>query len=94
MANYLAPSSMRTAEQPPSVYIVYPAALLDGWEVVREHDDKPVSFDTREEATVYARAQAVKDGGGVIKLEDWYGNTESVWEAQQQKGRRLALTIS
>jgi len=69
-------------------------SLLDGWEVVRENDDKPVSFDTREEATVYARAQAVMDGGAVIKLEDWYGNTESVWETQPQKGRRLALTTS
>ena len=86
MANYLAPSSMRTAEQGTSVYIVYPAALLDGWEVVREHDDKPVSFDTREEATVYARAQAVMDGGAVIKLEDWYGNTESV-EPLHRAGR-------
>jgi hypothetical protein len=85
---------MRKAEERSSVYVVYPAALLDGWEVVKEHDDKPVSFDTREEATAYARTQAVMDGGAVIKLEDWYGNTESVSEAQPQTGRRLALTTS
>ena len=84
---------MRKAEERSSVYVVYPAALLDGWEVVKEHDDRPVSFGTREEATAYARAQAVMDGGALIKLEDWYGNTESVWEARPQTGR-LALPTS
>jgi len=85
---------MRKTEKQRSVFVVYPAALLDGWEVVKEHDDMPVFFDSRDEATAYARAQAVKDGGAVIKLEDWYGNIESVWEAQPQTGRQLALTTS
>jgi hypothetical protein len=76
-------SVMRQAEARSSVYVVYPAALLDGWEVVKEHDDKPVSFDTREAATAYARNQAMMDGGALVKLEDWYGNTESVWEAKR-----------
>jgi hypothetical protein len=94
MLNCIARKSMGKTEKQPSVFVVYPAALLDGWEVVKEHDDKPVSFDTREEATAYARTQAMKDGGAVIKLEDWYGNTESVWEAQPQTGRQLALTTA
>jgi hypothetical protein len=72
---------MRQAKARSSVYVVYPAALLDGWEVVKEHDDKPVSFRTQAEATAYARSQAIMDGGALIKLEDWYGNTESIWEA-------------
>jgi hypothetical protein len=94
MASHTARDSIRKAEQRPSVYVVYPAALLDGWEVVREHDDDPVSFETREEAALYARAQAVMEGGAVIRLEDWYGNTESVWKAQPETGRSVALTTS
>ena len=81
---------MRKAEKLPSEYVVYPAALFDGWEVVKERDDKPVFFDAREEATVYAKAQAAKDGGAVVKLENWFGDTESVWEVQPQTRRRLA----
>ena len=84
---------MRKAEKQPSEYVVYPAALFDGWEVVKERDDKPVFFDTREEATVYAKAQAVMDGGAVVKLENWFGDTESVWEVQPQTRRRLARAL-
>jgi hypothetical protein len=40
-----------------------PAALFDGWEVVKEHSDNPVFFDTQEKATSYANAQAMMDGG-------------------------------
>jgi hypothetical protein len=64
-----------------SVYVVYPAALFDGWEVVREHhDDEPSFFDTREQATSYAAARAAMNGGGLVKLENWFGDTEGVWE--------------
>ena len=73
---------MRKVERPQTVYVVYPAALLDGWEVVKEHDDEPVSFDTREQASAYAKAQAVLDGGALIKFENWYGETGSVLEVQ------------
>jgi Uncharacterized protein conserved in bacteria (DUF2188) len=61
-------------------YVVYPAALFDGWEVVKEHDDTPVFFDTREEATSYANARAAMDGGALVKLENWFGDTECAWE--------------
>jgi hypothetical protein len=84
---------MRKAEERSSLYVVYPAALFDGWEVVKEQDDRPVFFGTREEATAYAQTQAVMDGGALIKLEDWYGNTERAWEVQPQTGR-LSLAAS
>ena len=54
-----------------SIYVVYPGALFDGWEVVKEHSDNPAVFDTQEKAAAYAKAQAVMDGGGVVKLENW-----------------------
>lgn len=78
-----------------SIFVVYPAALFDGWEVVKEHSDNPaIIFHTREKATSYAKAQAVMDGG-VVKLENWFGDTESVWEAEQPQAHRpLALSTS
>ena len=48
-------NALRNAEK--QVYVVYPAALFDGWEVVKEHDDKPAFFYTVEGATVYAKAR-------------------------------------
>jgi hypothetical protein len=87
-------NGMRNAEKQPSVYVVYPAALFDGWEVVKEHSDNPVFFDTQEKATSYANAQAVMDGGAIVKLENWYGDTESVWEVQPRTGRSLAPTAT
>jgi hypothetical protein len=78
------------AEKQPATYVVYPAALFDGWEVVKEHGDDAVFFDTREEATAYANARALMDGGAVVKLENWFGDTESLWEVQSETGRPLA----
>jgi hypothetical protein len=75
--------AMRKAEKQPTVYVVYPAALFDGWEVVKDHDEDPAFFDTREKATSYAKARAVMEGGAVVKLENWFGDTESVWEVPQ-----------
>ena len=77
-------NALRNAEK--QVYVVYPAALFDGWEVVKEHDDKPAFFYTVEGATVYAKARAMMDGGAVVKLENWFGDTESVWEVQPETG--------
>jgi hypothetical protein len=85
---------MRKAEKQPSAYVVYPAALFDGWEVVKERDDNPAFFNTREEAISYAKAQAVMDGGGVVKLENWFGDTERVWEVELQPRRVLGLSTS
>jgi len=86
---------MRKAEHQPSVYIVYPAALFDGWEVVEDHRDaEPAFFDTREEATDYARAQAATVGGAYIKVENWYGDTEAVWEITSQTERSFASVVS
>ena len=85
---------MRNAEKRVSVYVVYPSALFDGWEVVKEHDGEAVSFDTREEATVYARARAVMEGGAVVKVENWFGDTESVCEVVTQTDRHLVPTTS
>ncbi len=68
------------------VYVVYPAALFDGWEVVAEHDgDDPAFFDTREQATAYAKRRAATNGGGVVKLENWFGDTQGVWEVPAQR---------
>jgi hypothetical protein len=72
------------------VYVVYPAALFDGWEVVAEHDGEPVFFATRDQATVYAETQAATLGGGVVKLENWFGDIEGIWEVSSRAGRRLA----
>jgi hypothetical protein len=72
---------MTEAARQRPVYVVYPAALFDGWEVVRaDRDDEPSFFDTRYLATVYAESCAATNGGGVIKLENWFGDTEGVWE--------------
>lgn len=81
-------------EQQRSVYVVYPAALLDGWEVVKERSDCPVFFDTREQAISYANARAMRDGGAIVKLENWYGDSEGAWEVSPQPDRRLAPTAS
>ena len=68
------------------VYVVYPAALFDGWEDVKEHDDSPVFFGAREEATSYANARAAMDGGALVKLENWFGDTECAWEILAPEG--------
>jgi hypothetical protein len=85
---------MRTAEKQPSVYVVYPAALFDGWEVVTEHGDDPVFFDACEQATAYAQTRAAMEGGGVVKLENWFGDTEGIWEVLPQTDRSLAPATS
>jgi hypothetical protein len=85
---------MRNAEKRAPVYVVYPAALFEGWEVVKERDDNPACFNTREEATSYAKARAVMDGGGLVKLESWFGDTEKVWEVQPQADQYLAPTAA
>jgi len=74
------------------VYVVYPAALFDGWEVVKEHDDAPVFFRTRAEEISYAEARAAMDGRALVKVENWFGDTESVWEVRvpdHRSGRRF-----
>ena len=81
---------MSKTEKELSVYVVYPAALFDGWEVVKEDDDKPVFFDTREKATFHAKARAAMDGGAVVKLENWFGDTETLSEVPPPTGRHLA----
>jgi hypothetical protein len=74
------------------VYVVYPAALFDGWEVVKEPSGEPVFFDTREEATVCAKALAMSERGAVVKLENWFGDTESVWEVAPEAEPSLEPT--
>jgi hypothetical protein len=72
--------------KPLSVYVVYPAALFDGWEVVDDRDDdSSLFFDTQERAIVYAKARAAMDGEAVVKLENWFGDTEQVWEVVPPK---------
>jgi hypothetical protein len=61
-------------------YVVYPAALFDGWEVVKDDDDNPMVFDQREQAISYAEAQAALNGGAVVKVENWFGDLERIWE--------------
>ena len=69
---------MRTIERP--VYVVFPAALFDGWEVVKEPSDQSGHFDTQEEAFAYAAARGEADGGAIVRLENWYGDTEGTLE--------------
>jgi len=71
------------------MYVVYPTALFDGWEVVKERDDEPVRFDTRGEAIAHAKARAAIDGGAIVRLENWYGDIEGT-QAQAQPGRHFA----
>ncbi|MGE5793013.1 MAG: hypothetical protein ACM36B_10000 [Bacteroidota bacterium] len=62
------------------VYVIYPAALFDGWEVVEEGGASPAIFDTQDEAVHYAELRATLGVGAVVKLENWFGDTERVWE--------------
>ena len=77
-----------------SVYVVYPAALCDGWEVVREPSDESVSFDTQDEAIAYAKAQARLDGGATIWFENWYGDREGALEVPPRAGAIAGLESS
>jgi hypothetical protein len=61
-----------------TAYVVYPAALFDGWEVVRDGSDDPVFFEHREAAVAYAERRAATDGGAIVKIENWFGDTESI----------------
>jgi Uncharacterized protein conserved in bacteria (DUF2188) len=63
-----------------STYVVYPAALFDGWEVLREHAAAgPRFFETRAEAVDYAKARA-RTQQARVKIENWFGHTEALWE--------------
>ena len=73
---------MSRHEQHTPVYVVYPAALFDGWEVVKEHDDAPVFFPTRALAIAHAEARAAMDGIALVKVENWFGDTESIREVR------------
>jgi Uncharacterized protein conserved in bacteria (DUF2188) len=69
---------MRKIERP--VYVVFPAALLDGWEVVKDSSDQAEHFATREDAIAYAKMRAETDGGAIVRLENWYGDLERTLE--------------
>ena len=71
---------MEKADKQPLVYVVYTAALFDGWEVVKAPGDDAAFFETQEGAISYAKARAAMKGGGVVKLENWFGDTEDLWE--------------
>lgn len=71
---------MKKADNQPPVYVVYTAALFDGWEVVKEPASDAEFFEMREDAISYAKARAATEGGGVVKLENWFGDTEAIWE--------------
>ena len=86
---------MRANARKLSVYVVYPAALFDGWEVVQEHDDDPVWFESREAAIAYASAHAATAaGGGIVKVENWFGDTESIREVRSDDTNQLAVSLS
>ncbi|MGB8432708.1 MAG: DUF2188 domain-containing protein [Burkholderiales bacterium] len=61
-----------------STYVVYPAALFDGWEVVKDGADDALVFGTSQEAIHYATTYARTDEASV-RLEDWFGHTVAVW---------------
>ncbi len=74
-----------------SVYVVFPAALLDGWEVLKEPSDESVGFATRDEAIAYAKAQDRLDGGATIWFENWYGDRERCLEVLPRVGAIAGL---
>ena len=74
-----------------TVYVVYPAALFHGWEVVKEPSDDAAFFATAEVAVSYARARVASEGGGLVKLENWFGDTERVWEIPRQVPAAMEL---
>ena len=76
------------------VYVVYPAALFDGWEVVKENDDQPILFEKQDQAIRYAEAQARSAGGAVVKLENWFGDLERVWEVRSEAPVLLPYAIA
>ena len=76
------------------VYVVFPAALLDGWEVVEEPSDRSVHFRSQEEAIAYASARAETDGGGTVRLENWYGDLESALEVRPRVDAKRPSTAS
>lgn len=76
------------------MYVAYPAALFDGWEVVLNHEDDPMFFATREEAMAYARARAAMSGGGIVKLENWFGDTEGVWDVPARGAHGIGLVVA
>jgi Uncharacterized protein conserved in bacteria (DUF2188) len=61
-----------------STYVVYPAALFGGWEVVKDGADDALFFGTSQEAIDYATTYARTDATSV-RLEDWFGRTVAVW---------------
>jgi hypothetical protein len=72
---------MARSQHTREVFVVYPGALFTWWEVVRENDDgDPFCFDAREPAVAYARALAATGPGGVVRLENWFGETEATWD--------------
>jgi hypothetical protein len=85
---------MRGRTNQPPVYVVYPAALFDGWEVVRERDEMPVCFESRAAATGYANARAAMAGGGVVKIGNWFGDTETLWEVRPYGANQSTVPLS
>lgn len=84
---------MTTAGKQASIFVVYPAALFHGWEVVKEHvDEERALFATKEEATRHAEARAAREGGGIVKLENWFGDIEDAWEVTAQSPARAGST--
>ena len=85
---------MRGKTRQPLVHVVYPAALFDGWEVVREGDEAPAWFESRAAATGYANARAAMAGGGVVKIENWFGDTETLWEVRPDGANQSTVPLS
>jgi hypothetical protein len=84
---------MTNAGKQPSIYVVYPAALFHGWEVMKEGvDDEGALFATREEALRCAEARAAREGGGIVKLENWFGDIEDAWNVPAQSPARARST--
>jgi hypothetical protein len=73
------------------LFIVYPGALLDWWEVQVEGSKDGETFAHEHEAIAYAKRIASTQRPSRVVLEDWYGRCQKEWSFGQAK--RAASTL-
>ena len=86
-------NAMGKTERQRTVFVVYPAALFDGWEVVKDGDEPSMFFDAREDAISYAESRAAMEGGALVKLENWFGDEQVAWEVVASPKEHLLIRL-